>query len=145
MKVNKKGQEMSVATLVLIVIGIVVLVMLILGFSMGWQNLWGKINIFGGGSNVETVVQACKLAAASDSAYSYCNEFKKVTMDNKVQYVNCQANQIVSGLDKTLDCGGKTAEQSAQDYCAKLSATDKKTYADQGILVNGAVCPQAAP
>jgi len=103
--VNKKGQEMSVATLVLIVIGIVVLVMLILGFSMGWQNLWAKVNIFGGGSNVETVVQSCKLAASSDSTFSYCSEFKKITISGKTEYINCQDDRVKSGVDNQLDCG----------------------------------------
>ncbi len=138
--VNKKGQEMSVATLVLIVIGIVVLVMLILGFSMGWQNLWGKINIFGGGSNVETVVQACKLAAQSDSTFSYCNEFKKVTINGQTQYINCQAEQI-TGLDKTLDCG-RSRDESAKAYCASIYGV--KLGADGEIAQNGVSGTNAA-
>lgn len=102
---NKKGQEMSVATLVLIVIGIVVLVMLILGFSMGWSNLWAKVNIFGGGSNVETVVQACKLSASSGSTFSYCSEFKQVTINGVKQYINC-ADERITGVDNPLSCTG---------------------------------------
>ena len=122
MVMKKKGQEMSVATLVLIVIGIVILVMLILGFSMGWQNLWGKINIFGGGSNVETVVQACKLAATSESTFSYCSEFKKVTIDSKTQYINCEA-KAVTGLDKHLTCS-PDLKARATNFCGSLKEAD---------------------
>ena len=104
MVMNKKGQEMSVTTLILIVLGVVLLVMLILGFSMGWQNLWGKINIFGGGSTVESVLESCKLATETESVFTYCNEFKKVTIDKKTQYVNCEAFQIINQLDKRLKC-----------------------------------------
>jgi hypothetical protein len=129
--VNKKGQEMSVATLVLIVIGIVVLVMLILGFSMGWQNLWGKINIFGGGSNVETVVQSCKLAASSDSVFSYCSEFKKVTINGDNQYINCEAPQVqTTGLDKTLTCTSSLKER-AKSFCGNQA---------NSTIVNGQTC-----
>lgn len=40
---GKKGQEMSVGILVLIVLGIVVLVTLLIGFTMGWENFFEKI------------------------------------------------------------------------------------------------------
>lgn len=129
MVVNKKGQEMSVSTLVLIVIGIIILVVVILGFSMGWQNLWNKINIFGGASNVQTVIQSCQLAAASDSTYSYCSEFKKVTIDGKTRYINCEAPQV-SGLDKTLTCIPSMKER-INSFCASLKQSD---------IVNGYNC-----
>ena len=75
--VNKRGQDLSIGTLILIVLGIIVLVLLILGFSMGWSNLWDKINIFGGTSGVGDIVLACKLASTSQDTYTLCNkEFK---------------------------------------------------------------------
>ena len=54
-RLNKKGQDLSIGTLILIVLGIVVLVLLILGFTLGWGNLWDRINIFGGGASVGDV------------------------------------------------------------------------------------------
>lgn len=137
MKVNKKGQEMSVATLVLIVIGIVVLVMLILGFTLGWQNLWNKINILGGASDVSTVIQACNLAATTDDQNAYCNEFKSVKIGNQKQYVNCQNVNVQPNLDKTLDCGGKSAEENAREYCAQLYSVELVENVDKcPIAVN---------
>lgn len=119
---NKKGQEMSVSTLVLIVIGIVVLVMLILGFSMGWQNLWGKINILGG-SNLETIVQSCNIAATSDSVASYCEEFKLLS---KGEYVTCNYPKVKESLTKPLICTDDvTVNATIKEKClvtAKLSA-----------------------
>ncbi len=120
--VNKKGQEMSVTTLVLIVIGVILLVMLILGFSMGWSNLWGKINILGGGGGVETVIQACQIAATSDAGSSYCDDFKQVTIAGVKQYVNCQYSDVASKLDKSLTCSAGNAEASAGRYCGRLYA-----------------------
>jgi hypothetical protein len=141
---NKKGQEMSVATLVLIVIGIVVLVMLILGFSMGWKNLWGKINVFSGGSNVETVIQACEIAATSDSSYNFCQEFKTITIDGKKIYVNCQDSRVSSTLEKRLSCP-EGADDPALKKCQTLAAEAVKLNREAdctGIRVNNRPAPK---
>ena len=78
---NKKGQELSIGTLVLIVIGVIVLVLLVLGFSMGWSNLFSKIGIYQG-SDETSAVTACRSYIGSNSLAGYC-EFKdvKVTLD----------------------------------------------------------------
>jgi hypothetical protein len=138
MVMNKKGQEMSVSTLVLIVIGIVVLVMLILGFSFGWQNLWNKINILGAGSSVDTVVESCKIAATSDLVNSYCDEFKKVKIANQNMYVNCQYSAVVSKLDKNLACPSGDAVGSATAYCGNLLLGSIPTNLDD--VYNGRSC-----
>lgn len=72
--VNKKGQQMTLGTIIAIVLGIAVLVFLIFGFSTGWNNLWDRVTQFGGGSNVDTVVQACALKCSTGDRYGFCNE-----------------------------------------------------------------------
>jgi len=72
--INKKGQEMTLGTIIAIVLGIAVLVFLIFGFSTGWNNLWDRITQFGGGSNVDTVVQACALKCSVGDKYGFCTE-----------------------------------------------------------------------
>ena len=143
---NKKGQEMSVTTLILIVLGVVLLVLLILGFSMGWTNLWNKINIFQGGSTVDSMVQACNIAGTSDGFASFC-EFKLVTIDGVKQYVNCQDSNVASKVDKALACPAGNNEASAGVYCGKLyvgTASDKvaflKTDAWMKTLYNQKTC-----
>ena len=70
---NKKGAEMTIGTIIIIVLALVVLVILVYGFSTGWSNLWGKITGFGGGEvNVQSVVQSCQLACTTGSRYDYC-------------------------------------------------------------------------
>lgn len=134
---NKKGQEMSISTLVIIILAIVVLVLVVLGFTMGWSNLWGKINILGGGGGVETVIQACKLAVTSDSTFSYCNEFKKVTIDGQTQYINCEAPQVI-GLDKKLSCN---LARVVSDECALLKSQNVDLTKTK---VNGQYCQSSA-
>jgi hypothetical protein len=123
---DKKGQEMSISTLVLIVIGIIVLVLLILGFSYGWQNLIDKINIFGGGSDVSTVIQSCGISASAGDKYSYCSDFKLVKIGSEKVYVNCLSNQVATSLSTKLTCD-KSGEDYEKDFCNTLSASAQGT------------------
>ncbi len=70
---NKKGAELTIGTIVIIVLALVVLVVLILGFTSGWGNLWGRItSFFGGGNNVDSVVQACSVVCSTNSMNDFC-------------------------------------------------------------------------
>ncbi len=83
MVMNKKGQELTLGTIILIVLGIVVLVFLIYGFSSGWNNLWQKLTGLGGGKvNVDTMKTACELACTQSSEYSFCKELKTVVLED---------------------------------------------------------------
>ena len=73
MVMNKKGQNLTLGTIILIVLGISVLVFLIFGFSTGWNNMWGKITNLGGGKvNVNVVEQACALSCATANKADFC-------------------------------------------------------------------------
>ena len=127
---NKKAQDLSIGTLILIVLGIVVLVLLILGFSLGWSNLWEKINIFQGGSSIGDVVTACKLSVTAQDTYSYCQDFKKIKVDGKVEYVNCLDSRVALGIEnKITNCPLRytSGAESSQTYCnsIKTTLTDK--------------------
>ncbi|MBM3233062.1 hypothetical protein FJZ18_02760 [Candidatus Pacearchaeota archaeon] len=120
---NRRGQELSVGTLILIVLGIVLLVLLILGFSLGWSNLWEKINIFSSTTSLESIAQKCSLAVTSGSLLSYCESFTQITFEGKKQYVNCEYPKL--NLDKTLTC---SSEPRKKNKCIELI---KAKFADQ--------------
>jgi hypothetical protein len=126
---NKRGQGLEVSTLILIVLGVIILVLLVLGFSMGWGNLWEKVNIFQGGSSIESVIQGCKVAVSSASTYSYCNDFKKITVNGKIEYVNCEDARVIGSLGgSTLSC--TDSAKIIEEQCIKLAnaAPVSKTY-----------------
>ena len=138
---DKRGQELSVGTLILIVLGIVLLVLLILGFSLGWSNLWEKINIFSSSTSLESVVQKCSLAVTSNSLVSYCESFSQVTIDGKKQYVNCEYGKL--RLDKTLSCGADTFEKHNTDKCTEILKAQYKSVDEckkTEIVVNDKPC-----
>jgi hypothetical protein len=97
-KVNRKGQELSIGTLILIVLGIIVLVLLVLGFSIGWDKLFSTVGI-STGSDLSTLEAACKVALSTQSKTSFC-EFKKVEVNGENIQVNCEYSKI--------DLGGET-------------------------------------
>ena len=112
---NKKGAEMTIGTIIIIVLALVVLVVLVYGFSTGWSNLWEKITGFGGGKvNVQSVVQSCQLACTTGSTYDYCTKTRKLIetgADGKAKESQKRCIDLVGntyGLERctNVDCGG---------------------------------------
>ena len=101
---NKRGAEMTIGTLVIIVLAVVVLVFLIFGFTTGWGNLWGKIFNFGGGKvNVDAVVTGCGISCDSLAEYDWCKTRELIEEDaegkiNKTD-VTCESIAGTRGLD----------------------------------------------
>jgi hypothetical protein len=89
---NKSGQQMTLGTIIAIVLGIAVLVFLIFGFSTGWNNMWDKItNIGGGKANVDSVVQGCALACVSNGEHAFCEEKRElITEDGSQGSYSCK-------------------------------------------------------
>lgn len=89
---NKKAQGLSVTTIVIVVLAIIVLVVLILGFTGGWGNLWERMKgFFGGGDNVDAVIQACNVACTTEAKHDYCYRKRTVVLDDKtkINYFSC--------------------------------------------------------
>jgi len=112
---NKKAAEMTIGTIIIIVLALVVLVVLVYGFSTGWSNLWEKITAFGGGKvNVQSVVQSCQLSCTTGSRYDYCTLERKVifdktgdeNVDNRDGWKCAQLEYKGTGLEcSTINCG----------------------------------------
>ncbi|MFH1425151.1 MAG: hypothetical protein ABIG28_00260 [archaeon] len=142
--VNKKAQDLSIGTLILIVLGIIVLVLLILGFSMGWSNLWEKIGIFGGSSSVGDVGTACKLAITSQDTYTFCQKTWKIDADTngdgKIEKdvpLTCRHELVKPSLGgDELPCGGTTELKTCPANKLKYPDTSDNCAAEQ-IKIGG--------
>jgi len=87
---NKKGQQMTLGTIIAIALGIAVLAFLIFGFSTGWNNMWEKITQLGGGSaNVDDVVRGCEVACAANNVNAYCTQLRAIKLAD---------GQIIAGI-----------------------------------------------
>ncbi len=67
---STRGQGLSTTAIILIVIGIIILVVLVIGFSVGW----GKIAPFLSNSNVGSVSTQCSTACTTNSVYDFCSK-----------------------------------------------------------------------
>src|SRR3989338_5253621 len=79
---NKKGSEGTTWTIIVIILALIALVVLVVGFTGGWGKLWSRVTGFFGGSNVDSVVQACETACLTGAKYSYCSESRTVRWDD---------------------------------------------------------------
>ncbi len=102
---NKKGAELTIGTIVIIVLALVVLVVLILGFTGGWGNLWGRISgFFGGGSNIDSVVQACQVACTTNMKNDYCERMRPVKFGEESPKTDAKYNcKALERLDVGLE------------------------------------------
>jgi len=84
---DKKGQSLSINTIIILILAIAVMVFLIAGFAIGW----GKISQYLSGKNVQEVVDGCSISCSSGSgSYEFC--FGKKTLssdDGKFKDVTC--------------------------------------------------------
>jgi len=111
---NKKGAEMTVGTLIIIILAILVLLVLVFGFTTGWGNLWGKIsNFFGGGNNVQTIIQACDIACSTRAEYDYC--IQERTMTGK-SFVADKTRGITTEKSGTIAKGSCYAFRQSPQY-----------------------------
>jgi len=98
--IDKKGQQLTLSTLILIVLGVAVLVFLIFGFSTGWNTFWNKITAFGGGSsNVDTIKQACALVCSTQSEYAFCDEERTVKYGKDIEIIENDVAKKVNSED----------------------------------------------
>jgi hypothetical protein len=109
---DKRAQEMTLGTVILIVLGIAVLVFLVFGFSTGWSNLWDRVtNFSGGSSNLDTIKQSCALACTGQSTDAFCNEVRTVKFGGEKQ-----------AWDGTAIVNSKTATGTCSDFAKNEKA-----------------------
>ncbi len=103
---NKKGQGLSVNAIILIVLGLFVLVILLLGFTVGWSNILPFVST----NNVDKIATACELACSTSSQFDFCKLGRGLnTDDRKFRGVTCNylaLNQPTYGIKacQTISC-----------------------------------------
>jgi len=103
--INKRGAELAISTLVIIVIAVVVLIVIIVGFTTGWSQLWMNISAFFGGSNLDSIVQACNTACLTKSTNAWCNEQRTITGDSSITTKQtCEQLKGNAGLSVKPSC-----------------------------------------
>ena len=106
---NKRGQGLSVNAIIMIVLGLFVLAVLILGFTMGWGNIKDRI---APSNNVKIIADACSIACGTQSQFDFCIYPREIKIgDDALEAIN-------KGLEKKdkLASGDKKSCKELLDY-----------------------------
>ncbi|MEK6898833.1 MAG: hypothetical protein AABW79_01930 [Nanoarchaeota archaeon] len=104
---GKRGQELSISTLVLIVLAVIVLVLIVVASTGGFSRIGDFFaNLGGGKSNVQTVIQGCQVACQTNSNYDWCTKGRDVSFTSEdeakdsglVQAPLVQSGRTVKGV-----------------------------------------------
>ncbi len=128
---NRKAQELSTTTVILLILAVLVLVFLILGFSVGWS----KINPFLSKSNVDSISDACNIACSTNQNYAFCSQPRDLKAeDSKLKGVTCNflsGNSVLKTKYNLAECASiscnqvlssATTEDSAKTDCSEKTA-----------------------
>ena len=134
---NRKGQEgITIGTLLLLVLGIVVVVVLIIGATSGFGFIFDKFKILPG-QNLQAVVKSCETSAELELSVDYCS-FKKIKIDGKNEYINCEDSRVQQGMKQelrnSLQC--EAISDTAQGVLQCITLMEKKEY---NIKINGVI------
>ena len=152
---NKKGQEFSVVTLVILGLAILTALIIAWGFYTNWTFITGKTKVLP--SDLALKAEACKLSSSNQAAYCGFGDPLKISGISGDIYVNCEYNdpnfmaEIKENIANPLECADNTeADQCAKLRsnvgfkgakvnsldCTKLTADELKTIEDNKVVIN---------
>jgi len=104
---DKRGQGLSTNAIILIILGIVVLVVVVLGFTIGWDKILPFIST----DNVETIKSSCGAACATGNTYGFCSQNRtlkagEVRLEDKTCFEF--ATTVLYNLYGIEECGSIT-------------------------------------
>lgn len=118
----KRGQGLSTNAIILIILGVVVLALMIIGFTVGWGNIAPWLSQ----DNVDKIVTQCESACATNSKYDYCTKERDLKAGNVEIKESCAVFSVISGYN-----------QYGIDTCpmieCDLSCEDIKIQDEEGV------------
>ncbi|MEN9626679.1 MAG: hypothetical protein RL557_1007 [archaeon] len=95
---SKRGFEFTIGAMVVLILGVLVLAVLIYGFTYGWDVFFDKtVGFSGGKNNVQSVLDACEIACTANNQYDYCTLPRKVVEGKEELMKTCK--ELESGYE----------------------------------------------
>jgi len=137
---DKRGQGLSTNAIILIILGVVVLVVLILGFMLGWDTLAPWLS----SENVDTIVRQCSAACSTAKTYDFCTKTRTLkSQTEELKDVTCyylSKKKTTYGIEEcsAVDCDIEDDLIAAKEKCtaekttaeAKESEEEKEAWKD---------------
>lgn len=92
---NKKAQGLSTNAIILIILGVVILVILILGFTLGWERIAPFIQ---SSNNVEQLAQSCSVACLTGAQVDFCSIPRELKIPSELE-----TDEFVNGESYTCE------------------------------------------
>ncbi len=137
---NTKGQGMSTNTIILLILGVIILVILIMGFTVGWD----KISPFISRSNVDDIGTSCQAACTTQSKYDFCS-FPRELKDAEKNTIKttCAVFSTEPSLSKyginfcNLDCDLNCADIKIDGVAGSPISTSESSYDVSALAGDG--------
>ena len=126
---SKRAQGLQLNTLILIILGVLILVFLIWGFTAGWKNIlpWIKPD-----NNLQQITTQCALACSTDNKYDFCTKVQDIVVDDET--IKAKIADLPKKTCKTLSA----ITELGIDSCSTTIQCDKTC-----LEFNGALSPTA--
>ena len=105
---SKKGMELAIGTIVIIILSLLLLVSLIVMLVSSEKNFYDTVKSYFSDSNVDAIVVSCNNAVRTESFYEYCCVNKDVRLDRSDGFemtCNLASNESWGGNIEKLECG----------------------------------------
>jgi hypothetical protein len=98
---NKRGFELAVRTLVIIVLALLILLALSLAFTSSFKRFWQEIKGYFT-SDVEAVIKSCQNSCVMENKYDFCCLKRKVNFNESREKITCLDERLKIKCD--IDC-----------------------------------------
>lgn len=98
---NKRGFELAISTLVVIILAVLVLIALSLAFTGGFQKFWNIIKGYSG-SEIDAVEKQCQTACDLENAQDFCCREREVDFGNGKEKTTCLDERL--NIDCDINC-----------------------------------------
>ncbi len=118
---NKKGQELSTNTVIILVLAVLVLVFIIIGFSVGWNRIFPFISP---PNNVKDISDKCGLACSTEDTYGFCTSKRDVKLEDDITGVSTdkKIQGTCNDLAAVKELGIRTCSISCDMYSSQVFA-----------------------
>lgn len=141
LKEGKKAQGLSINAIILIVLGILILVLLIVGFTLGWNRIFPFISP---PSNVQEISDQCDLKCSMNAKFDYCSMPREVNLDRKTadavglpQKITASCADLYDNTTTKTILGIKPCPGLCADAC-KFTVITAATQTNPAVL--GSIC-----
>jgi len=92
-KRDKRGLEMAISTLIIIILSVIVLLALVLAFTGGFTEFWKTIKSYSQ-SDIQALKKTCENSCAFNNNYDFCCLQREIDFGGGTENLTCQDSRL---------------------------------------------------